>query len=82
MKPESKLAANLFSVKTTDFQYLQDHAANSFESFLDCLKDLREMFPLPDGQMWEWDDENLTFRKVKLPEMEWLDFEEPNDELL
>jgi hypothetical protein len=82
MKLENKLAANLFSVKTTDFQYLQDHAANSFESFLDCLKDLREMFPLPDGQMWEWDDENLTFRKVKLPEMEWLDFEEPNDELL
>jgi hypothetical protein len=82
MKLENKLAANLFSVKTTDFQYLQDHAANSFESFLDCLKDVREMFPLPDGQMWEWDDENLTFRKVKLPEMEWLDFEEPNDELL
>ena len=69
-------------MNNNDFQYLQDHAANSFESFLDCLKDVREMYPLPDGQMWEWDDENLTFRKVKLPEMEWLDFEEPNDELI
>ena len=81
MKLENKLAVNLFSVKTNDFQHLQDHAANSFESFLDCLKDVREMFPLPDGQMWEWDDEKLQFRKLKMPECEWLPFEEPNDEL-
>lgn len=69
-------------MKTTDFQYLQDHAANSFKSFLDCLKDVREIYPLPDGQIWEWDDENMKFRKVKLPECEWLPFEEPNDELI
>jgi len=68
-------------MKNNDFQYLEDHAANSFESFLDALKDVRELYPLPDGQMWEWDDENMKFRKVKLPEMEWLNFEEPNDEL-
>lgn len=69
-------------MKTNDFQYLQDHAANSFESFLYCLEQVRKLYPLPGGQMWEWDDENLTFRKVKLPEMEWLPFEEANDELI
>lgn len=65
-----------------DFQYIQDHAANSFESFQQCLQDMRELFPLPDGQMWEWDDEKLQFRRLKMPECEWLPFEEPNDELL
>lgn len=64
-----------------DFQYIQDHAANSFESFLCCMKDVREMFPLPSGEAWEWDDENMKFRRIKLPECEWLPFEEPNDEL-
>ncbi len=69
-------------MKTTDFQYLQDHAANSFESFLDCLEQVRKLYPLPDNQTWEWNDQTMKFRRVKLPEMEWLPFEEANDELL
>lgn len=69
------------SMRNGDFQYIQDHAANSFESFQQCLQDLREMFPLPDGEIWEWDDQNMKFCKLKMPECEWLPFEEPNDEL-
>jgi len=81
-KLENKKAESLFSMKNKDFQRLRDFAALQFGEFLGALKEVREKFPLPDNERWEWDDENFKFRRVKLPDMEWLPFEEPNEELL
>lgn len=65
----------------TDFQYLENDAASHFKAFMSCWETVRQKFPLPDDQAWEWDDDNMKFRQIKSPEMEWLDFEEPNEEL-
>lgn len=80
-KLENKKEESLFSMKNKNFQQLQGFAALQFGEFLGALKDVREKFPLPANERWEWDDENFKFRRVKLPDMEWLPFEEPNEEL-
>lgn len=64
-----------------DFQYIQGCAVNAFKEFLLCQRQLRKLYPLPENERWEFDDENFKFRRVKLPDMEWLPFEEPNEEL-
>lgn len=64
-----------------DFLWLQNIAAEYFEEFQQALNETRRMFPLGENEKWEWDDENLKIRRIKLPEMEWLPFEEANDEL-
>lgn len=61
------------------FKDLENRAAQSFHTFLHLMNDVRKTFPLPENERWEWDDEKLVFRRVKLPDMEWLPYEEAND---
>lgn len=61
-----------------DFQYLKSRAAECFRGLKTVLDTLNKKYPKPDYR-WEMDEDKGIVRRVKLPEMAWEPFEEPND---
>lgn len=59
---------------------LKNQAEAHFKFFYELMEELNREFYVPDTR-WEIDEETFSVRRVKLPEMEWEQFEEANDEL-
>lgn len=69
-------------MKTKTFSDLELTASYHHSRFMDAIEFIRLTYPCEDSERWEYDDETKTVRRVKLPDMEWLPYEEKNDEIL
>lgn len=78
MKPENRKAAKVFNMIQT-FSNLELLAAYHYGCFHEVMEKVRLTYPCEDSERWEYDDETQTVRRVSLPNMEWLPFEEANE---
>lgn len=62
------------------FSALERIAAQHYNGFMDTMEFIHLTYPCEDSERWEFDDETKTVRRAKLPDMEWLPFEEANDD--
>lgn len=62
-------------------QHLRKKVEEHWSIFFRYLEELNKRYP-KDNTRWEMDENTNKVRRVKLPDMEWEQFEEPNDELL
>lgn len=62
-------------------QHLCKKVEEHWSIFFRYLEELNKRYPKTDTR-WEMDENTNKVRRVKLPDMEWEQFEEPNDELL
>ncbi len=63
------------------FSALERIAAQHYNAFMDTMEFIRLTYSCEDSERWEFCDETKSVRRVKVPTMEWLPFEEKNDEL-
>jgi hypothetical protein len=61
-----------------DLKYLKQRASECFRGFETVMATLNKMHSKP-GYRWEMDEDKGIARRIKLPEMTWEPFEEPND---
>lgn len=61
-------------------KYLKSRAAECYKGLVAVLDTLNRDYSKPDTR-WEVDEMNGSVRRVKLPSLEWEEFEEPNDKL-
>jgi hypothetical protein len=66
---------------TPTFKEYQKKIRRAYEDFWKYKNELERYFPAGPNKIWDFDDENMCMRKLKLPDCEWEKFEEPNDEL-
>lgn len=66
-------------MKTKTFSDLELAASYHYSRFMDTMEFVRRTYPCEDSERYEYDDETKTIRRVRLSDMEWLPYEEPND---
>lgn len=63
----------------TSLSTLEKIAHYHYWAFHNAVDKVRDIYPCEDSERWDWDEETGTFRKIKLPSLEWLPFEEANE---
>ena len=61
-------------------KYLKSRASQCFKGLASVLETLNRDYPKPDTR-WEMDEDKKIVRRVKMPNLEWEVFDEPNDKL-
>ncbi len=67
------------SFEPVTFDFLERVVVQHYEKFMSTMEFIRLTYPCEDSERWEFDDETKSVRRVKLPDLEWLPYEEANE---
>mgnify|MGYP003404518812 FL=1 len=76
-----KLSTKPPSDQGITFDFLENIAAGSYNTFHQAIKLARKNFPTEEGFIWDFNSETMRLEKISVPDCEWEQYQEPNDEL-